>query len=64
MNIFDLYADKSKHKELAEMCSYATQKHEHGLVANFLEKDVWVVEILRLLYDENLLDIGTMSIVF
>lgn len=55
MNIFDLYADKSKHEELATMFSYAAQQHEHGLVANFLEKDIWVTEILRLLYDERLL---------
>jgi len=62
MSIFDLYANKSKHEELAAMFSYAAQRHEHGLVANFLEKDVWVVEILRLLYDEKLL--GDCSVAF
>lgn len=62
MNIFDLYADKSKHEELAAMFSYAAQQHEHGLVANFLEKDIWVTEILRLLYDEKLL--GNYSVAF
>jgi hypothetical protein len=62
MNVFDLYADKSKHEELAAMFSYAAQNHEHGLVANFLEKDVWVTEILRLLYDEKLL--GNCSVAF
>jgi hypothetical protein len=62
MSIFDLYANKSKHEELASMFSYAAQQHEHGLVANFLEKDVWVAEILRLLYDEKLL--GDCSVAF
>ena len=62
MSIFDLYADKSKHEDLANLFSYAAQQHEHGLVANFLEKDVWVAEILRLLYDEKLL--GDCSVAF
>jgi hypothetical protein len=62
MNVFDLYADKSKHEELAAMFSYAAQQHEHGLAANFLEKDIWVTEILRLLYDEKLL--GDCSVAF
>lgn len=62
MSIFDWYADKSKHPELATMFEYAAQQHEHGLVANFLEKDVWVAEILRLLYDERLL--GDCSVAF
>ncbi|MCL1112345.1 nucleotidyl transferase AbiEii/AbiGii toxin family protein [Shewanella basaltis] len=62
MNIFDLYADKSKHEDLANIFSYAAQQHEHGLVANFLEKDIWVTEILRLLYDEKLL--GDCSVAF
>lgn len=55
MNIFDFYADPSKHSELAELFSVASQQHEYSLPANFLEKDVWVTEILRLLYDEKLL---------
>ena len=62
MNIFNLYADKSKYEELAAMFSYAAQQQEHGLVANFLEKDIWVTEILRLLYDEELL--GECSVAF
>ncbi len=62
MSIFDLYADKSKHNELADIFAVAAQQHEHGLAANFLEKDVWVTEILRLLYDEGLL--GEYSVAF
>ncbi len=62
MSIFELYADKSKHDELSEMFTYAAQQHKAGLAANFLEKDVWVTEILRLLYDENLL--GDFSVAF
>ena len=62
MTIFEFYADKSKHDELSEMFTYAAQQHKDGLAANFLEKDVWVTEILRLLYDEKLL--GDCSVAF
>ncbi len=62
MTIFELYADKSKHADLAEFFTYGAQQHEKGLAANFLEKDVWVTEILRLLYNEKLL--GDFSVAF
>jgi hypothetical protein len=62
MSIFELYADKSKHDDLSAMFTYAAQQHEDGLAANFIEKDVWVTEILRLLYDEKLL--GDCSVAF
>lgn len=62
MTIFEFYADKSKHDELSAMFTYAAQQHKDGLAANFLEKDVWVTEILRLLYDEKLL--GNCSVAF
>ena len=62
MSIFELYADKSRHEELAEIFTYGAQHHPKGLAANFLEKDIWVTEILRLLYDEKLL--GDFSVAF
>jgi len=62
MNIFDFYADTSKHEELKEILTLAGQKHSAGLAANFLEKDIWVTEILRLLYDENLM--GDIAVAF
>lgn len=62
MNIFELYADKSRHEELADIFTYGAQHHPKGLAANFLEKDIWVTEILRLLYDEKLL--GEFSVAF
>lgn len=62
MNIFDLYADKSKHQELSNIFTYGAQHHPKGLAANFLEKDIWVTEILRLLYEEKLL--GEFSVAF
>ena len=49
MNIFELYADKSRHEELSEIFTIGAQHHPKGLAANFLEKDIWVTEILRLL---------------
>ncbi len=62
MNIFDFYADTSKHEELKEILILAGQKHPAGLAANFLEKDIWVTEILRLLYEENL--VGDIAVAF
>jgi hypothetical protein len=62
MNIFELYADKSRHKELSDILTIGAQHHPKGLAANFLEKDIWVTEILRLLYDEKLL--GEFSVAF
>ena len=62
MNIFELYADKSRHEELSEIFTVGAQNHPKGLAANFLEKDIWVTEILRLLYEEKLL--GDFSVAF
>lgn len=62
MNIFDFYADTSKHEELKEILTLAGQKHPAGLGANFLEKDIWVTEILRLLYEESL--VGDIAVAF
>ncbi|MEE8058496.1 MAG: hypothetical protein V3T17_11770 [Pseudomonadales bacterium] len=55
MNILDFYTDPNKHEELAALLTLGAQKHPAGLAANFLEKDIWVTEILRLLYDEQLM---------
>ncbi len=54
-DIFDLYRDPKKHDELKAILNLGAQKHPAGLAQNFLEKDIWVAEVLRLLYDENLL---------
>ena len=54
-DIFDFYRDPKKHDELKAILSLGAQKHPAGLAQNFLEKDIWVAEVLRLLYDENLL---------
>jgi hypothetical protein len=60
--IFDYYTSSEKRDELAELLSRASQLHAKGVAANFLEKDLWVTEVLRLLFDENLL--GPFSIAF
>lgn len=62
MNLFSLYSDPKTHHQLAEIFTVGAQQHTAGLPANFLEKDVWVTEILRLLYDESLL--GDCSVAF
>ena len=62
MNLFESYADQSLHNELSDLFSYAASQHSIGLAANFLEKDFWVTEVLRLLYDEQLL--GAKSVAF
>lgn len=55
MDIFDYYRSASQRHELQEILSYAAQQHPSGLGASFLEKDLWVTEILRLLFNEELL---------
>lgn len=62
MNIFDFYKDPTKHSELGEIFTLGAQRHQYGLASNFLEKDIWVTEILRLLFDEGLL--GNYSTAF
>ena len=62
MNIFDFYKDPTKHDELSEILTLGAQRHQYGLASNFLEKDIWVTEILRLLFDEGLL--GNYSTAF
>lgn len=62
MNIFDFYRDPAKHNELGEILTLGAQRHQYGLASNFLEKDIWVTEILRLLFDEGLL--GNYSTAF
>lgn len=54
-DIFDFYRDPTKHDDLKAILDLGAQKYPAGLAQNFLEKDIWVAEILRLLYDENLL---------
>ena len=62
MNIFDFYKDPAKHNELSAILTLGAQRHQYGLASNFLEKDIWVTEILRLLFDEGLL--GNYSTAF
>ena len=62
MSILDFYTSPEKRDELQSLLTLASQKHPDGLAPNFLEKDIWVTEILRLLFDKNLL--GDMSVAF
>lgn len=60
--IFELYKTGEGRSQLREIFIYAAQQHPLGLGASFLEKDLWVTEILRLLFDEGLL--GPYSVAF
>ncbi len=62
MHILELYSDISRHNELRSLLTLGAQKHPAGLAANFLEKDIWVTEILHILYDEKLM--GDFAIAF
>lgn len=55
MDIFDLYRDEKKRSDLKDIFKDASQKHPDGLGEAFIEKDIWVTELLRLLFDEGLL---------
>ncbi len=55
MHLLDFYRDPRRHDELREILAVAAQHHPDGLPDFFLEKDIWVSEVLRLLFDEGLL---------
>ena len=62
VNVFELYADTAKQADLEALLTAGAQQHPLGLAASFLEKDIWVTEILRLLYNEDLL--GGLTVAF
>lgn len=61
-NIFDYYQSPSKHDELRQIFTLAAQQHPEGLPDFFIEKDLWVSELLRLLFDCHLL--GGLTVAF
>lgn len=62
MHILEFYKDAKKREELKQILELGAQKHPDGLPDFFLEKDLWVTEILRLLYEEEL--IGDYAVAF
>ena len=62
MNILEFFQTPQKQEELKQILMLGAQKHPAGLPSNFLEKDLWVTEILRLLYEEQLM--GDFSVAF
>lgn len=54
-SIFELYKTEEGRSLLQEIFSYAAQQHPLTLGASFLEKDLWVTELLHLLFDEGFL---------
>jgi hypothetical protein len=62
MHILDFYCSEEKREDLKQLLTIAAQSHPDGLPDYFLEKDLWVTEILRLLYDERLL--GDYAVAF
>ncbi|MDI4650576.1 MULTISPECIES: nucleotidyl transferase AbiEii/AbiGii toxin family protein [Pseudoalteromonas] len=56
MDIFALYRDETKRGDLKQIFNDASQKHPDGLGEAFIEKDIWVTELLKLLFDEGLLE--------
>ncbi|APR68159.1 MULTISPECIES: nucleotidyl transferase AbiEii/AbiGii toxin family protein [Thalassolituus] len=62
MHILDFYRTENKREELKQLLILASQSHSDGLPDFFLEKDLWVTEILRILYDEKLL--GDYAVAF
>lgn len=62
MNIFDYYHKQTLRTELLSILDHGETLHPNNLPVSYLEKDLWVTELLRLLYDENLL--GDMVVAF
>jgi hypothetical protein len=61
MDIFDFYRNNEQRSELKRIFEQAAQYHPDGLGEAFIEKDIWVTELLRLLFDEDLLDGKTVA---
>ena len=55
MHVLDFYKNPKTKDDLRQILTLGAQKHPEGLPDFFLEKDLWVTEILRLLYEESLL---------
>ena len=53
--IYEWYSSANKKSELEAILTIGAQQHPLKLRETFLEKDLWVTEILRLLYDDGLL---------
>lgn len=62
MHILDFYSTAKKRDELKQILSEAAKHHPDGLPDFFLEKDLWVTEILHLLYDKKFL--GEYAVAF
>ena len=62
MNLINLYQTQDGREQLSQLFTLAAQKHPLGLPAHFLEKDLWVVEVLRLLFEEQML--GEVTVAF
>lgn len=60
--LLNLYRSIEGREQLSQLLTVAAQQHPSGLPAHFLEKDLWVVEILRLLFEEQLL--GGVDVAF
>ncbi|USD35989.1 nucleotidyl transferase AbiEii/AbiGii toxin family protein [Ferrimonas sp. SCSIO 43195] len=50
MSILDLYRSDEGRTQLSELLVFAEQNHPDGLTAPFLEKDLWVTELLNILF--------------
>lgn len=61
MDIFSFYCNDEKKGELKSILEAGAQLHPEGLGEAFLEKDIWVTEILRILFDENILEGKTVA---
>ena len=62
IDVFDFYRDPAKANEFRDILTLGVQRHPSSLGQSFLEKDIWVVEVLRLVYDEGF--VGSHSTAF
>lgn len=60
-SILDLYKDSANFEPLNQLINQGAQELPGGISPDYLEKDIWVTELLRLLFDENLLQLNNVA---
>lgn len=61
-SILSLYGSEEGKESLKEMFDTASADNDFGLPAEFLEKDLWITEVLNILFEQNIF--GELDVAF
>src|SRR5690554_2207116 len=56
MSILSLYKSPEGRRELSDILEAGSNDHHHELPEHFMEKDLWVTEVLGLLFEGDLFE--------